>query len=110
MKRQFQPASLIVGLVSSLLIVFVLKWVGLAWTWFILCSVITNILLVYLTDQGIRTSPVVVPPKEAIVLLQDEKPVMLKGYVDGDVTADLTGAHLVQLGEEMARLHKIPAP
>ncbi len=67
-------------------------------------------LLVYMTDQGIRTSPVVVPPKEAIVLLHDEKPVMLKGYVDGDVTADLTGTHLVQLGEEMARLHKIPAP
>jgi len=50
MKRQFKPVSLIVGLVASLLIVFVLKWVGLAWTWFILCSVITNILLVYLTD------------------------------------------------------------
>jgi len=50
MERQFKPVSLIVGLVASLLIVFVLKWVGLAWTWFILCSVVTNIILVYLTD------------------------------------------------------------
>jgi homoserine kinase type II len=67
-------------------------------------------LLVYLTDHGIRTSPVVVPPKEPIVVLHNEKPVMLKRYVDGDVTAKLTGDLLVQLGEEMARLHEIPAP
>jgi len=67
-------------------------------------------LLVYLTDRGIRSSRVVVPPKEPIVVLHDEKPVMLKRYVDGDVSANLTGNLLVQLGEEMARLHEIPAP
>ena len=67
-------------------------------------------LLVYLTDRGIRSSRVVVPPKEPIVVLYDEKPVMLKRYVDGDVSANLTGNLLVQLGEEMARLHEIPAP
>ncbi len=67
-------------------------------------------LLVYLIDQGIRTSRVVVPPNEPIVVLHNEKPVMLKRYVDGDVTANLTGNLLVQLGEEMARLHEIPAP
>jgi len=73
---------------------------------------VTNLakLLVYLIDQGICTSRVVVPPKEPIVLLHDEKPVMLKRYIDGDVTANLTGDSLVQLGEEMARLHEIPAP
>jgi len=73
---------------------------------------VTNLakLLAYLTDQGIRTSRVVVPPKEPIVLLYDEKPVMLKRYIDGDVTANLSGNLLFQLGEEMARLHEIPAP
>ncbi len=73
---------------------------------------VTNLasLLVYLTDQGIRTSQVVVPPREPIVVLHNEKPVMLKLYVDGDVTANLTGNLLIQLGEEMARLHEIPAP
>ncbi len=73
---------------------------------------VTNLasLLVYLTDQGIRTSQVVAPPKEPIVVLYNEKPVMLKLYVDGDVTANLTGNLLIQLGEEMARLHEIPAP
>jgi len=67
-------------------------------------------LLVYLTDHGIRTSRVVVPPKEPIVILHDEKPVMLKHYVDGVIAANLTGNLLVQLGEEMARLHDISAP
>jgi homoserine kinase type II len=67
-------------------------------------------LLVYLTDHGIRTSQVVVPPKEPIVVLHNEKPVMLKRYIDGDDAADLTGNLLVQLGEEMARLHETPAP
>ncbi len=73
---------------------------------------VTNLanLLVYLTDRGIRTSRVVVPPNEPIVVLHDKKPVMLKRYIDGDVTANLTGNVLSQLGEEMARLHKIPAP
>jgi homoserine kinase type II len=67
-------------------------------------------LLAYLTDQGIRTSRVVVPPNEPIVVLHDEKPVMMKRYVDGDVTANLSGNLLVELGEEMARLHEISAP
>ena len=67
-------------------------------------------LLVYLIDQGIRTSRVVVSPVEPIVILHDKKPVMLKRYIDGDVTPELTGNILVQLGEEMARLHGISAP
>jgi len=67
-------------------------------------------LLVYLTDHGIRTSRVVVPPKEPIVILHNEKPVILKHYIDGDDAADLTGNLLDQLAEEMARLHEISAP
>ena len=67
-------------------------------------------LLVYLTDHGIRTSRVVVPPKGPIVILHDQKPVMLKRYVDGNITANVTGNLLVQWGQEMARLHEIPAP
>ena len=35
---------------------------------------------------------------------------MLKRYVDGNITANITGNLLVQLGEEMARLHKISTP
>ncbi len=67
-------------------------------------------LLVYLTDHSIRTSRVIVPPGGPLVILHDGKPVMLKRYVDGDITDTLSGNLLVQLGEEMARLHKNPAP
>jgi homoserine kinase type II len=67
-------------------------------------------LLVYLTDHGIRTSRVVVPPNGPMVILHDEKPVMLKRYVGGDITDNISGKLLVQLGEEIARLHEIPAP
>ena len=67
-------------------------------------------LLGYLTEQGIRTSRVVVPPKGPVVILHDQKPVILKRYVDGNITANITGNLLLQLGEEMARLHKISTP
>jgi len=67
-------------------------------------------LLLHLTDQGIRTSRVVVPPAEPMVILHCEKPVMLKYHVEGNVATNLTDDLLVQLGEEMARLHTIDAP
>ncbi|MEE8340345.1 MAG: homoserine kinase [Xanthomonadales bacterium] len=67
-------------------------------------------LLVHLTGHGIRTSSVVVPIGASIVILHDEKPIMLKRYVDGDITADLTRNVLVQLGEELACLHEISVP
>jgi Na+/proline symporter len=48
----FAQISLIIGLISSCLIVFFLKQIGLAWTWFIFLSVTTNIIVTILT-QGI---------------------------------------------------------
>jgi Na+/proline symporter len=44
-KRNFHPASLGTGLVASMGIVFVLKFLGLAWTWYILVSVLVNMLV-----------------------------------------------------------------
>ena len=67
-------------------------------------------LLVYLTARGIRTSRVVVPPTGPMVIVHNDKPVMMKHYVEGDVTSALNDKLLLQLGEEMARLHWIPAP
>jgi len=48
----FSQISLIIGLISSFLVVFFLKQIGLAWTWFIFLSVTTNIIVTILT-QGI---------------------------------------------------------
>jgi homoserine kinase type II len=67
-------------------------------------------LLMHLADHGLRTTRAVVPPNDPVVFLHDGKPVMLKHYVDGEVRVRLAGSQLVQLGEEMARLHKISAP
>ncbi len=51
LKRNFHQISLITGLLTSLLIVFYLKQLGIAWTWFILLSVLINILTVYIVDD-----------------------------------------------------------
>jgi solute:Na+ symporter, SSS family len=44
-KRAFHPASLGIGLVASMSIVFLLKYLGLAWTWYITVSVLINLLV-----------------------------------------------------------------
>ncbi|MCF7823393.1 MAG: sodium:solute symporter [Candidatus Marinimicrobia bacterium] len=49
-KREFSQTSLVFGLIASMLIVFVLKNLGLAWTWFIGFSVLTNLIVVYVFD------------------------------------------------------------
>ena len=47
---KFNSISLIVGLISSLLIVFYLKNINVVWTWFIGISVLVNILFTLLTE------------------------------------------------------------
>jgi len=45
--KKFTPSILIIGLISSLGAVFFLEWLSVAWTWFIVASVIINLLVVY---------------------------------------------------------------
>ena len=51
MKQKFHSSSLIAGLVSSLGIVFYLKHIGIAWTWFIGLSVIMNIIISIIIEK-----------------------------------------------------------
>jgi solute:Na+ symporter, SSS family len=44
-KTRFHPVSLGTGLAASMAIVFLLKFLGLAWTWYISVSVLVNILV-----------------------------------------------------------------
>ncbi len=53
-KKEFHSASLGVGLVASMAIVFLLKFLGLAWTWYILVSVIVNIIFVFIFETLVR--------------------------------------------------------
>jgi Na+/proline symporter len=52
-KRDFHPASLGIGLVASMSIVFLLKYLGLAWTWYITVSVLVNLLVTTGIDMTI---------------------------------------------------------
>lgn len=53
-EREFSQISLICGLVASMAIVFFLKSIGLAWTWFIGFSVLTNLVVVYAVDWSLK--------------------------------------------------------
>lgn len=48
--HQFNSISISTGLVFSIVIVFILKQVGLAWTWYITFAVITNLIIVYFIE------------------------------------------------------------
>ncbi|NQV14340.1 sodium:solute symporter [bacterium] len=52
--RNFSQMALMAGLVASMLIVFALKEIGLAWTWFIGFSVLTNLIVVYAVDSVVK--------------------------------------------------------
>ena len=45
-----------IGLISSFLIVFYLKYLGIAWTWFIMISVIANFSLTILVEKILKIS------------------------------------------------------
>ena len=51
LKRQFRPISLIIGLLSSLLTVYIAQQNGIAWTWFILLAVCVNIAVVFVSQS-----------------------------------------------------------
>ena len=48
--RKFHPTSLVTGLIASFLIVFYLKQIGIAWTWFIGIAVVVNFTVTYIVD------------------------------------------------------------
>jgi len=58
LNRHFSSASLIVGLIGSLVTVFILKSYGLAWTWFIAFSTLVNIGLAHIVDMFLPSKKV----------------------------------------------------
>ncbi|MBM3423695.1 MAG: sodium:solute symporter [Chlorobi bacterium] len=53
--QKYHPASLALGLLASMGIVFVLKLYGIAWTWYILVSVSVNIMITILANTMLRS-------------------------------------------------------
>jgi Na+/proline symporter len=49
--RSFRPSSLVIGLLASMAVVFLLKSLGLAWTWYITVSVAINLLTTLIVES-----------------------------------------------------------
>ena len=69
-RKKFHAISLVSGLLSSLLIVFYLKYIGLAWTWFIMVSAFINVLVCNIVDLYIfhRKGKILLIPLSLVAL------------------------------------------
>lgn len=64
-------------------------------------------LLIYLNDNDFSTSRLVKTSDDLLIATWDNKPVMLKAFIEGDIIEDLSKELLVYLGRELAILHRI---
>jgi homoserine kinase type II len=67
-------------------------------------------LLEYLNHNKFSTSILIKTITGALTSVWNDKPVMLKEFIDGDVVEDLSESLLTYLGRELAQLHQIKAP
>jgi len=67
-------------------------------------------LLLLLQQHNFPCTRVISSINKDLITLYRDKPVMLKGYIEGQVFECLDAEMLVQLGAETARLNQIPAP
>jgi homoserine kinase type II len=67
-------------------------------------------LLVYLKSNTFSTSILVKTITGALTTEWNNKPVMLKEFIKGDIVQDLSESLLIYLGRELAQLHQIKAP
>lgn len=67
-------------------------------------------LLLLLEQHNFPCTRVIPSVNKELITLYMDKPVMLKGYIEGQVFERLDAEMLVQLGAETARLNQIPAP
>lgn len=67
-------------------------------------------LLEHINNHGLATSkPVRTQAAEPISVWED-KPIILKEFIEGDILEDLPATLLVDLGSDLARLHQIATP
>jgi homoserine kinase type II len=66
--------------------------------------------LVYLDQNNFSTSKIVKTLKGTLTDVWNQKPILLKEFIEGDVIEDLSENLLTYLGEELAKLHGIEPP
>jgi len=118
-KKEFSIPVLIIGLLSSLGMVFFLQWLGVAWTWFIGIAVILNLLVVYgLHFAGLKKGIGMIAIflisgyvsylsgqyQSGLAVLSKDDFVILKGknvaVVVNQTSVDQNGDHLIKLAHE----------
>ena len=67
-------------------------------------------LLEHLLHHNFRSSRVIKTVAGSLVSTFQEKPVLLKHYISGEITAALSDETMGAIGGQMARLHAIPPP
>ena len=67
-------------------------------------------LLEYLHHNNFATSKVQKTKGEAFIVVWNDKPVMLKQFIEGHIIQDFPDDLLVYLGRELAKLHQVKAP
>lgn len=67
-------------------------------------------LLEHLKLNGFKTSEVVKSQKGMPIIMWNDKPIMLKRFLEGKIVHDLSSELLKLIGMEMAKLHNVPAP
>jgi len=66
--------------------------------------------LEYLNLNHFTTSKIVKTINGALTTQWNDKPVLLKEYIEGDIIEDLSGNLLIYLGRQMAQLHQVNVP
>ncbi len=69
-----------------------------------------GVLLEYLKQNKFSTSKLVKASNGALTVAWQDKPVLLKEFIVGDIVQDLSKSRLIYLGRELAKLHRIEAP
>jgi len=67
-------------------------------------------LLEYLKRNNFSTSMLIATTAGELTTLWNNKPVMLKAFIEGTIIEELPSNLLVYLGQELAKLHQIKAP
>lgn len=67
-------------------------------------------LLMYLNANGFATSQVISTLKGKLITSFKGKPILLKEFMAGTIEEDLSKKQLTKLGQQLAKLHQIPAP
>jgi len=67
-------------------------------------------LLTHLNANNFRTSKIITNAKQKAVTVTHGKPLMIKDFIDGKVTEDISEPLMYLLGVEMRKLHKVKVP